>query len=135
MQPSEKLLFTRAEAAEMLSISMATLDVAIARGMLRSRRMGRRVMLEKRKLEAFSRSDHPRIWAANGGRGTSIAGRECWDCEKQGRKGVPAIRFFSKLPLCADCWQERSASTRASVGSSPSRLTAAVHAEALAEAE
>lgn len=65
MQPSEKLLFTRAEAAAMLSLSESTLDVAIARGMLRARRNGRRVLIEKRELEKFSRADHPRIWPAS----------------------------------------------------------------------
>lgn len=106
MEPSEKLLYTRAEAAEMLSFSVATLDVAIARGMLRARRAGRRVLIEKRELEKFSRADHPRIWAANGSRGTSLEGRECFDCAKSGR-AVTAARFLKRLPLCQNCFDSR----------------------------
>lgn len=68
MEPGEKLLYTRIEAARMLSISTSTVDVAIAGGMLRARRQGRRVLIEKREIEKFSRTDHPRIWpeAADG---------------------------------------------------------------------
>jgi excisionase family DNA binding protein len=107
MEPSEKLLFTRKEAAEMLSLSVATLDVAIARGMLRARRQGKRVLVEKRELEKFSRADHPRIWDSEGNRGTVIAGRECFDCSKFG-KTVPAARFLSRIPLCQNCFKRRS---------------------------
>lgn len=107
MEPSEKLLYTRSEAAEMLSFSVATLDVAIARGMLRARRAGRRVLIEKRELEKFSRADHPHIWAPNGSRGTSVEGRECFDCAKSRRK-VAAVRFLKRLPLCQVCFDRRS---------------------------
>jgi excisionase family DNA binding protein len=58
MLPSEKLLFSRSEAAEMLSLSLSTLCVVINRGMIRVRRIGRRVMIEKREIEKFSRADH-----------------------------------------------------------------------------
>jgi hypothetical protein len=113
MEPSEKLLYTRVEAAEMLSFSVATLDVAIARGMLRARRNGRRVMIEKREIERFSRADHPHIWTY-GKRGTIIAGRPCFDCEKrlaaiESHEPVPAVRFFKALPLCQECFDTRSA--------------------------
>lgn len=111
MQPSEKLLFTRVEASEMLSLSVATLDVAIARGMLRARRNGRRVLIEKRELERFSRADHPHIWAPDGKRGTRIEGRECFDCAKSeaGYRSVPAVRFFGRWPVCQECFLARQA--------------------------
>lgn len=108
MLPSEKLLFSRVEAAEMLSLSLSTLNVAIGRGMLRVRRHGRRVMIEKREVERFSRTDHPRIWADDGSRGASVIGRACFDCAKQKRK-TPAARFFCNVPLCQPCWERRSA--------------------------
>jgi excisionase family DNA binding protein len=120
MEPSEKLLFTRAEAAGMLSLSVSTLDVAIARGMLRARRNGRRVMIEKREIERFSRADHPRIWAPDGNRGTIVSGRECFDCAKNefvqetpdGYRPIPAVRFFKRLPLCQGCFDERTAALK-----------------------
>ena len=111
MLPSEKLLFSRLEAAEILSFSVSTLDVAVSRGMLRARRMGRRVMFEKREIERFSRADHARIWPAGGPRGwrgSSVAGRACFDCKKEGRIR-PAARFYKNLPVCEPCWERRSA--------------------------
>jgi hypothetical protein len=114
MEPSEKLLYTRAEAAEMLSFSIATLDVAIARGMLRVRRNGRRVQIEKRELEKFSRADHPHIWAPDGKRGSSLAGRECFDCAErfaasESYQPVQAARFHKRTPLCQACFDARRA--------------------------
>jgi excisionase family DNA binding protein len=61
----ERLLYSREEAAAMLSISASTLDVAIGRGMLRIVRKGRRVLIHKAELERFSRRDAPSaIWPA-----------------------------------------------------------------------
>ena len=111
MLPSEKLLFSRLEAAEILSFSVSTLDVAVARGMLRVRRMGRRVMFEKREIEKFARADHSRIWPAGGARGwrgSSVAGRDCFDCKKKGQK-TQAARFYKNVPVCQGCWARRSA--------------------------
>jgi len=110
MLPSEKLLFSKEEAAEMLSFSLSTMNVAIGRGMIRVRRNGRRVMIEKRELEKFARADHPRIWADDGGRGASAIGRACFDCAKKDRK-TPAVRFFSNVPVCQPCWEQRSATS------------------------
>jgi excisionase family DNA binding protein len=110
MEPSEKLLFTRAEAAEMLSLSVSTVDVAIARGMLRARRQGKRVLIERREVEKFSRADHPRIWSGDGNRGTRVEGRVCFDCVRStqlNRTAVPAARFMSRLPLCQACFDRR----------------------------
>lgn len=113
MLPSEKLLFTRLEAAEMLSLSVSTLDTALCRGMLRVRRIGRRVMIEKREIEKFARIDHSAIWknegrrGSRGTRGASCIGRDCFDCNKGGQK-TPAQRFYKNLSLCQGCWQRRS---------------------------
>ena len=57
MEVSDKFLLTRKEAATMLSVSVSALDMAIGRGMLRARRAGRRVLIEKREIERFSRAD------------------------------------------------------------------------------
>jgi excisionase family DNA binding protein len=61
----ERLLYSREEAAAMLSIAASTLDVAIGRGLLRAVRKGRRVLIHKAELERFSRRDMPGgIWPA-----------------------------------------------------------------------
>jgi excisionase family DNA binding protein len=109
MLPSEKLLFSREEAAEMLSLSLSTLCVVINRGMIRVRRNGRRVMIEKREIEKFSRTDHARIWPEDGTRAASVIGRICFDCGKKEKLKTPAARFFHNIPLCQPCWEHRSA--------------------------
>lgn len=53
-----KLLVTRKEAALMLSISLRFLEGLIGRKELRARRLGRRVLIERRELERFVRRDH-----------------------------------------------------------------------------
>lgn len=56
---TEKLAVNRFEAARLLSISLRTLDSLLARGELRARRVGRRVVFPVAELERFLRKDHP----------------------------------------------------------------------------
>lgn len=51
---SEKILYSRIEAAEKLSISLRTLGTLIARGSIRVRRIGGRVLISHRELERFA---------------------------------------------------------------------------------
>lgn len=51
----EKLALDRRESAEMLSISLRTLDSLLARKELRFRRVGRRVLIAREELERFLR--------------------------------------------------------------------------------
>jgi len=53
-----KLLCTRKEAASTLSISLRMLDEMIDRRELRPRRVGRRVLIQRRELERFASCDH-----------------------------------------------------------------------------
>src|ERR1700683_1068899 len=64
MDLAPKLLYTRPEAAGMLSISVSSLDVLIGRGMLRAVRKGRRVLVHKTELERIARQNIPTIWPA-----------------------------------------------------------------------
>jgi excisionase family DNA binding protein len=59
MQP---LLHTRAEAAELLKISTSSLDILIARGLLPTRKIGRRRHVPRSALLAFAKKNVPRIW-------------------------------------------------------------------------
>jgi excisionase family DNA binding protein len=52
-----KLLYTRAESAEMLSLSVRTVDRLIATGKLRVRQMGRRMLIHHADLEKFAGKD------------------------------------------------------------------------------
>lgn len=55
---NEKLLYGKREAAQLLSVSVRTLDNLIARKELCVRRCGRRVLISRRALEEFARRDH-----------------------------------------------------------------------------
>ncbi len=65
-KPVQKILYTRKEAAELLSISTSTLDVCIARGWLASRRIGHKRLIPHMALVAFSQKNLPAVWLANG---------------------------------------------------------------------
>jgi excisionase family DNA binding protein len=64
MEPGPKLLFTRKEAADALSICVSSVDVMIARGMIRVIRKGRRVMVPKAELERAAKRDDVVMWPA-----------------------------------------------------------------------
>lgn len=75
---NDRLLYSRAEAAALLSISVSSIDVMVGRGMIRSRRQGRRVLIPKTEVERVSRQNIPRIWPAkeNGKTVRAIESRE-----------------------------------------------------------
>lgn len=54
---TERILYTRQDAAKLLSISLATLDRLIGTKKLPARRIGRKVMLQHVELMKFSRKD------------------------------------------------------------------------------
>jgi excisionase family DNA binding protein len=62
MNAPEKFLYSRAEAAAALSISVSTLCVMIGRGMLEVRRQGRRVFIHRSELEKHAKRDIDRLW-------------------------------------------------------------------------
>ncbi len=53
-----RLLVSKTEAAQLLSICIRTLDHLIARKELKARHVGRRVLIPWRALEEFLRRDH-----------------------------------------------------------------------------
>lgn len=61
MQPTEKVLYTKREAAHLLSISLRSLDYLIFSQQLPARRIGRRVLLHRDSIEQFARRDHTSI--------------------------------------------------------------------------
>ena len=60
VRSEDKLLLSRREAAELLSISQRSLDYLIARSILQVRRLGSRVLIPTEALQRFIRADHPR---------------------------------------------------------------------------
>lgn len=57
--PGAKLLVSRDEAAQMLSISIRGVDYLIATKRLSTRRIGTRVLVPMDDVRRFARSDHP----------------------------------------------------------------------------
>jgi len=56
---SLKLLFSQREGARILGLSLRTVQNLIAKKHIPVRRIGRRVLLHYKDLEAFARRDHP----------------------------------------------------------------------------
>jgi len=58
MFASEKVLYTKREAAQLLSISVRSLDYLIFSRQMPTRRIGRRVLVHRDAIEHFARRDH-----------------------------------------------------------------------------
>jgi excisionase family DNA binding protein len=63
MQATEKVLYTKREAAHLLSISLRSLDYLIFSQQLPARRIGRRVLVHRDSIDQFARRDHTSIRA------------------------------------------------------------------------
>jgi excisionase family DNA binding protein len=59
IRADEKLLLSRREAAQLLSISQRALDYLVATRRLPTRRIGGRVLIPMADLRKYARSDHP----------------------------------------------------------------------------
>jgi excisionase family DNA binding protein len=58
MFPTEKVLYTKREAAQLLSISVRSVEYLISSHQLPTRRVGRRVLVHRLSIELFARRDH-----------------------------------------------------------------------------
>jgi excisionase family DNA binding protein len=58
MPVNEKVLYTKREAAQLLSISLRSIDYLIFSRQLPTRRIGRRVLVHRDAVEQFARRDH-----------------------------------------------------------------------------
>jgi excisionase family DNA binding protein len=63
MEITEKVLYTKREAAQLLSISLRSLDYLIFSQQLPARRIGRRVLVHRDSIERFAKRDHASIRA------------------------------------------------------------------------
>ena len=61
MPATEKVLYTKREAAQLLSISLRSIDYLIFSQQLPTRRIGRRVLVHRDAIEQFARRDHVSI--------------------------------------------------------------------------
>jgi excisionase family DNA binding protein len=59
VNPQPKLLYSKREAASLLSISIRKLEYLILNKELVSRKVGRRVLIPFQELQKFARQDHP----------------------------------------------------------------------------
>lgn len=64
--PLERLLYSRADAAAALSISIRSVDYLISEGKLSTRRIGRKTLIPVGDVRRFARSDHPDRIRTNG---------------------------------------------------------------------
>jgi excisionase family DNA binding protein len=61
MPATEKVLYTKREAAQLLSISLRSIDYLIFSQQLPARRIGRRVLIHRDSIEQFARRDYTSI--------------------------------------------------------------------------
>ena len=59
-----RLLYSRTEAAEALSLHVNSIDILISSGRLRARRIGSRVLVPAEELARYARRDQGPIWPA-----------------------------------------------------------------------
>jgi excisionase family DNA binding protein len=59
---SDRILYSRREAAEELSISVSSIDQLIRTKKISTRRQGRRVLIARAELDKYARQDNPKIW-------------------------------------------------------------------------
>jgi excisionase family DNA binding protein len=64
---NERFLYSKREAAQMLSVCVSTLDQLIARGELKTRRLGKKVMVPRGELVRLAGRDVTAIWPAKQG--------------------------------------------------------------------
>jgi excisionase family DNA binding protein len=62
---TEPLAFNRRETADVLRVSLRTVDYLLAQGDLRGRRIGRRVVIPKTEIDRLLRRDTPIEHAAS----------------------------------------------------------------------
>lgn len=74
-EPGHKLLYTRKEAAELLSISVASLEILISQGEIRTRQFGHRRLVPHEELERLAKKDIAEIWPEKGPQGTTTRRR------------------------------------------------------------
>jgi len=53
---SVKLLYSKKESAQLLSVSLRTVDALIQRGELSTRHVGKRVLITRKSLQEFARN-------------------------------------------------------------------------------
>src|ERR1700738_4606082 len=58
-RPVEKLLYSRRDTAEALSLSIRSIDYLITTGRLTARRVGGKILIPASAVRRFAREDHP----------------------------------------------------------------------------
>jgi excisionase family DNA binding protein len=60
--PAPRMLYTRREAAKLLSLSVSTVQMLISRNLLGSRKIGSKRLIPHASLVAFSQKNLPSLW-------------------------------------------------------------------------
>jgi excisionase family DNA binding protein len=61
---TDSIAFSRREAADALRVSLRTIDYLLAKGKLRGRRIGRRLIIPRVEIEKLLRQDTPMVQGA-----------------------------------------------------------------------
>jgi hypothetical protein len=78
----EKLLYSRRDTAEALSLSVRSVDYLITTGRLTTRRVGGKILIPAGAVRRFAREDHPELVRPAGSPNIAEVGRPSSDAVK-----------------------------------------------------
>lgn len=73
-RPVEKLLYSRRDTAEALSLSIRSIDYLITTGRLPARRVGGKILIPTTAVRRFAREDHPELVRSSSPSTCALAG-------------------------------------------------------------
>jgi hypothetical protein len=104
-QGVEKLLYSRRDTAEALSLSVRSVDYLITTGRLTMRRVGGKILIPASAVRRFAREDHPESVRAGdvrpsirvrSGRQASVASRNGFGPRSETTDSIPPISMNSR---------------------------------------
>lgn len=94
----EKLLYSRRDTAEALSLSVRSVDYLITTGRLITRRVGGKILVPASAVRRFAREDHPDLVRTVGRHGHAEVSRTTSD-ELKSQFEPQSERFLESVPL------------------------------------
>jgi excisionase family DNA binding protein len=90
----EKLLYSRRDTAEALSLSIRSIDYLITTGRLPARRVGGKILIPASAVRRFAREDHPDSVRSRGPSSPVHAGTAKYSSDESMRRFAPQSEMF-----------------------------------------
>jgi hypothetical protein len=95
-RPVEKLLYSRRDTAEALSLSIRSIDYLITTGRLQARRIGGKILIPASAVRRFAREDHPASVRSSNPVSSVHAGKGQHPSDESMRRFPPQSEGFDK---------------------------------------